>query len=109
MTAHDPELETSSLEKEKIGEDEYREVIAGFDDEQPSQEVLDFKRKEKKLVKKLDLFIAPVMFLLMLISYLDRGNIGFAATQGMIEDIHLKGSDLNVQLPDLYVNRAPLD
>jgi hypothetical protein len=47
-------------------------------------------------VKKLDVFIAPVMFLLMLISYLDRGNIGFAATQGMIEELHLEGSDLNV-------------
>ncbi len=71
----DPSLDrkASSLEKEDGGRDEYREVIAGFDDEQPSQEVLDFKKKEKKLVRKLDIFIAPVMFLLMLISYLDRG------------------------------------
>ena len=34
--------------------------------------------------------------LLQLISYLDRGNIGFAATQGMSKDIHLKGNQLNV-------------
>lgn len=54
------------------------------------------QRKEKALVRKLDLFIAPVMMLLMLISYLDRSNIGFAATQGMTEDINLKGSQLNV-------------
>ena len=64
----------------------------------------------------LTIIIAPVMFLLMLISYLDRGyaassatamnpadqpfrNIGFAATQGMTEDINLGGSDLNVSLP----------
>ena len=50
---------------------------------------------EKNLVRKLDCFIAPVMMLLMLISYLDRGNIGFAATQGMSVDIRLKGSELN--------------
>lgn len=52
-----------------------------------------------------------VMMLLMLISYLDRGNvslrshdaaetltsqIGFAATQGMADDIGLVGSQLNV-------------
>ncbi|KAI0415076.1 retrograde regulation protein 2 [Xylaria grammica] len=38
---------------------------------------------EKALVRRLDYFVAPVMMLLNLISYLDRGNIGFAATQGM--------------------------
>ena len=54
------------------------------------------KKKEAALVRKLDCFIAPVMMLLMLISYLDRGNIGFAATQGMTDDINLVGSQLNV-------------
>jgi hypothetical protein len=41
----------------------------------------------------------------MIISYLDRGNIGFAATQGMIKDINLKGSQLNVRpsSPEPYV------
>ena len=52
--------------------------------------------RERALVRKLDLYIAPVMMLLMLISYLDRGNIGFAATQGMTDDIGLEGSQLNV-------------
>jgi hypothetical protein len=54
------------------------------------------RRRESALVRKLDCFIAPVLMLLMLISYLDRGNIGFAATQGMSADIGLKGSQLNV-------------
>lgn len=54
--------------------------------------------REKALVRKLDCFIAPVMMLLMLISYLDRGNIGFAATQGMPTEIGLKGSQLNVRI-----------
>jgi hypothetical protein len=57
----------------------------------------EFKRKEKVLVRKLDLFVAPVLMMLMLISYLDRGNIGFAATQGMAKDIGLKGNQLNVR------------
>jgi hypothetical protein len=54
------------------------------------------KKKEDALRRKLDRYVAPVMMMLMLISYLDRGNIGFAATQGMTTDIHLKGSELNV-------------
>lgn len=41
-----------------------------------SAEALEFAKKEAKVRRKLDLYIAPVMMLLMLISYLDRGNIG---------------------------------
>jgi hypothetical protein len=66
------------------------------DVEQETPESIEYKKKEARLLRKLDLFIAPVMMMLMLISYLDRGNIGFAATQGMIVDIGLKGSELNV-------------
>lgn len=56
----------------------------------------DFKRREVVTVRKLDLYVTPVLMGLQLISYLDRGNIGFAATQGMVEDIGLKGAQLNV-------------
>lgn len=62
------------------------------------------KRREARLVRKLDCFIAPVMMLLMLISYLDRGNIGFAATQGMTADIGLRGSQLNTAVSVFYVS-----
>ncbi|KAI3400366.1 hypothetical protein diail_3383 [Diaporthe ilicicola] len=61
------------------------------------------RNDESALVRKLDCFIAPVMMLLMLISYLDRGNIGFAATQGMSVDIHLKGSELNTAVSVFYI------
>jgi hypothetical protein len=63
-------------------------------DETP--EAIEAKKKEDALRRKLDRYVAPVMMMLMLISYLDRGNIGFAATQGMTTDINLKGSELNV-------------
>lgn len=58
----------------------------------------EFQTRNARLVRKLDLYIAPVMMLLMLISYLDRGNIGFAATQGMTDDIGLTGTQLNVSM-----------
>ncbi|KAH8771607.1 retrograde regulation protein 2 [Diaporthe sp. PMI_573] len=61
------------------------------------------RRRESALVRKLDCFIAPVLMLLMLISYLDRGNIGFAATQGMSADIGLKGSQLNTAVSVFYI------
>lgn len=59
--------------------------------------------REARLVRKLDCFIAPVMMLLMLISYLDRGNIGFAATQGMTADIGLAGTQFNTAVSVFYV------
>lgn len=80
---------TSSISDEKA-QDSFEDV------EQESPESIAYKKKEAALLWKLDLFIAPVMMMLMLISYLDRGNIGFAATQGMIKDINLKGSQFNV-------------
>ena len=81
---------TSSIAEEKA-QDSFTEDV-----EQETPESIAYKKREAVLLRKLDLFIAPVMMMLMLISYLDRGNIGFAATQGMIVDIHLKGSELNV-------------
>jgi len=71
-------------------------------DEPP--DVVASRKKEAALVRKLDCFVAPVMMMLMLISYLDRGNIGFAATQGMTKDIGLKGSQLNVSQTSLLSN-----
>src|ERR1700750_278067 len=82
---------TSSLAEEKA-QDSFTEDV-----EQETPESIEYKRKEAKLLRKLDLFIAPVMMMLMLISYLDRGNIGFAATQGMTDDIGLHGNQLNVR------------
>ncbi|KAJ5556092.1 hypothetical protein N7494_000007 [Penicillium frequentans] len=63
----------------------------------------EFKKRNERLVRKLDLYIAPVMMLLMLISYLDRGNIGFAATQGMTDDIGLTGTQLNTAISIFYI------
>lgn len=86
------EKDISGLHIPETAHNEYR----------PDNETEQERRKsERALVRKLDCFIAPVMMLLMLISYLDRGNIGFAATQGMSADIGLKGSELNVCIPCL--------
>lgn len=79
-----------------LGEKPTQEVVEERQGENGVADDPERKKKEKALVRKLDLFIAPVMMMLMLISYLDRSNIGFAATQGMTDDINLKGSQLNV-------------
>ena len=58
--------------------------------------VRDMKRREARVVRKIDFYLMPTLLILMLLGFLDRGNIGFAASQGMIGDIGLKGNQLNV-------------
>lgn len=49
---------------------------------------------EKKLLLKLDLYLAPLLTLIFLAAYLDRPNIGNAASAGMSTDLGLKGNEL---------------
>jgi hypothetical protein len=54
---------------------------------------------ETKLLVKLDLYLAPVMTLIFLAAYLDRANIGNAASAGMTKDLNLKGNQLGSECP----------
>jgi hypothetical protein len=49
---------------------------------------------EKRLIVKLDLYLAPVMTLIFLAAYLDRANIGNAASAGMTADLHMTSGQL---------------
>jgi hypothetical protein len=49
-------------------------------------------KAQKKLLLKLDLYLAPVITLIFLCAYLDRSNIGNAQTAGMGEDLGLVGN-----------------
>ncbi|ETS82371.1 hypothetical protein PFICI_04247 [Pestalotiopsis fici W106-1] len=58
---------------------------------------------EKRLLRKLDMFLAPMMILCFLVAYLDRSNIGNAAIAGMTDDLNLIGNQLNVAVTLFYV------
>jgi hypothetical protein len=63
--------------------------------EQGSSRMLMTPAEEKKLVRKLDMFIIPVYMITYLVSFLDRANIGNAKIAGLTTDLHLKGSEFN--------------
>lgn len=44
---------------------------------------------EKKLLRKMDLRLLPMLTLLYLLSFIDRGNIGNAKIEGLAEDLKL--------------------
>jgi sugar phosphate permease len=59
--------------------------------------VLDFKDDpgDKKLLRKLDLYLLPVITLLYMLSYLDRVNIGQAKLDGLAQSLHLTSNQYN--------------
>ncbi|KAG0638157.1 major facilitator superfamily domain-containing protein [Tuber brumale] len=58
---------------------------------------------EKKLVRKLDKHIVPMIMLLYLFSFLDRVNIGNARLYGLEEDLGLKGNQFQTSVSILFV------
>jgi len=50
---------------------------------------------EKKVLRKMDLHILPMLALLYLLSFLDRGNIGNAKIEGLTETLNMTGPEYN--------------
>ncbi|KAF2014647.1 MFS general substrate transporter [Aaosphaeria arxii CBS 175.79] len=50
---------------------------------------------EKKILRKMDLRLIPMLALLYLLSFLDRGNIGNAKIEGLVEDLGMSPSQYN--------------
>ncbi|KAF2685922.1 MFS general substrate transporter [Lentithecium fluviatile CBS 122367] len=53
---------------------------------------------EKALLRKCDLRVLPPLFVLFLLAFLDRTNIGNAKIQGLTEDLHMHAQDYNIAL-----------
>ncbi|ORY00958.1 major facilitator superfamily domain-containing protein [Clohesyomyces aquaticus] len=51
---------------------------------------------ERRLVRKLDIRIIPVLWILYLVNFIDRANIGNAKIQGMEKELHLIGQRFNI-------------
>ena len=58
---------------------------------------------EKKLVRKCDIRVVPLLFLLYCLAYLDRINIGNAKIEGMPHELKMKGNDYNVALLVFFI------
>jgi MFS family permease len=61
------------------------------------------EKAEKKLIRKMDLYILPFVVLLYLFSFLDRVNIGNARLYGLEEDLGLVGDQYQVAVSILFV------
>jgi MFS family permease len=58
---------------------------------------------ERRLVRKLDLHVLPPLFVLLLVAFLDRINIGNARILGLEEDLGMVGNDYAIALQVFFV------
>ncbi|KAI9843963.1 MAG: hypothetical protein M1837_006004 [Sclerophora amabilis] len=58
---------------------------------------------ERRLLRKCDLRVVPILFVLYVVSFLDRINIGNARIEGLEEELQMAGSDYNVALQIFFV------
>ncbi|KAK2766586.1 vitamin H transporter [Colletotrichum kahawae] len=61
------------------------------------------EEEEKALVKKIDFFLMPTIWLMYLLSYMDRTNIGNAKIAGMADDIGLSSSQYSIVLVVFFI------
>jgi len=59
---------------------------------------------EKKLVRKIDMLIMPLIVLVYLMNYIDRNNYAAARLQGLEEDLNLHGDQYQTGLSILFVS-----
>ncbi|EGP91745.1 uncharacterized protein MYCGRDRAFT_54413, partial [Zymoseptoria tritici IPO323] len=59
--------------------------------------------EEKALVRKIDLFLMPTIWIMYLLSYMDRTNIGNAKVAGMTDDLGMSSNDYSVALVVFFV------
>ncbi|KAI1257576.1 hypothetical protein MGN70_000619 [Eutypa lata] len=59
--------------------------------------------EEKKLVRKIDLYLLPTIWIMYLLSYMDRTNVGNAKIAGMDHDLGLESAQYSVILVVFFV------
>jgi hypothetical protein len=64
---------------------------------------------EKAILRKMDIRLIPMLALLYLLSFLDRGNIGNAKIEGLVEDLGMTGPQYNWTLTVFFFTYAAFE
>jgi hypothetical protein len=62
--------------------------------------------REKAILRKMDRRLIPMLAVLYLLSFLDRGNIGNAKIQGLTTDLGLSSKQYNLCRKSAFLNRT---
>ncbi|GME64920.1 mfs transporter [Neofusicoccum parvum] len=63
----------------------------------------EIKTVEKKMIRKVDWRMLPLIILMYILNYLDRNNIAAARLAGLEDDLHLTGSQYQTAVSILFV------
>ncbi|KAI7153240.1 major facilitator superfamily transporter [Hortaea werneckii] len=61
------------------------------------------RQQEKKLVRKIDVRLLPILFIMYILNYVDRNALPQARVQGLEDDIGLQGVQYNVVLSLTFI------
>ena len=64
---------------------------------------------ERRVLRKCDTHVLPILGLLFLVAFVDRINIGNAKIQGLEASLHMQGTDYNIALFAFYIPYCLLD
>jgi MFS family permease len=70
-------------------------------------EAEELARLNKKLVRKIDLVILPVIGILYILNYIDRQNLSAAKLQGIMKDLHMTTQQFATAISILFVGYLP--
>ncbi|RJE23921.1 MFS transporter [Aspergillus sclerotialis] len=69
-----------------------------IEDAKPTNEPVCTKHEERLLRWKCDVHVVPILFVLFLLAFIDRINIGNARLQGLEDDLNMAGHQYNIAL-----------
>ncbi|KAF9523178.1 MFS general substrate transporter [Crepidotus variabilis] len=93
-------LEANDTEKTQIAASSLNSQLDPPSIDSPPQLTAE---QEQKLYRKIDLRLMPILSLMYLFSFLDRGNIGNARLQGLETQLHLGTNEYNIALTMYFI------
>ncbi|KAI0325823.1 MFS general substrate transporter [Cubamyces sp. BRFM 1775] len=107
ITKDDAETRSASIEKageDSIAEEASVKPVVAYGGEEALPPPPDFTPEQvKALYRKIDMQLMPILTLMYLCSFLDRGNIGNAKLQGLLTQLDLTGNKYNIALTMYFV------
>lgn len=79
------------------------EPVESLDDGKIEDAIVHDPAAERRLCRKFDIRILPLLAVLYLFNALDKGNISNAKTDGLEDDINMKGNQWNILLSIFYI------
>ncbi|KAK4547362.1 hypothetical protein LTR36_001018 [Oleoguttula mirabilis] len=80
-----------------------RNDIEMIEDSEGASQDADTAQEEKALVRRIDLWLLPTIWIMYLLSYMDRTNIGNAKVAGMTKDLGMDSNQYSISLVVFFI------